>query len=321
MCNHSYFLDYVLGWKSQPGIKADKGTIVHKVLEILAKIKLAQQGMTYEPCGLETYITDEIANEVNIYKFDIHDICEKVFNYYAKHKAQNWTEQDFKDCCLWVKKVLDFNDGAFSPLKMNIVAPEQQFDIPINEPWSNGLSLKGTIDLITEPSPGIYEIVDWKTGRRLNWATGEEKTHEKLRHDPQLMMYFFATHSIYPKIEQILVTINFINDGGPFTMCYTKDDLPDTLEMLRKRYEEIKACKVPTLNKSWKCTKFCHFGKNSFPKPLVEFRNGQVCKKGQPMTMCEQIHFEMERKGMEKTVKEYTKEGHQLEMYANPGEI
>ena len=43
MCEQQYFLEYVLGYRSPSNKKADKGTIVHKVLEILAGIKLSQQ--------------------------------------------------------------------------------------------------------------------------------------------------------------------------------------------------------------------------------------------------------------------------------------
>ena len=38
MCEQQYFLEYVLGYRGPSGQKADKGTIVHKVLEILAVI-------------------------------------------------------------------------------------------------------------------------------------------------------------------------------------------------------------------------------------------------------------------------------------------
>ena len=80
----------------------------------------------------------------------------------------------------------------FDPRNRNILYPEQQFDIVINKPWAKysydtkdgklegNLAIKGTIDLITQPNKDTLEIVDWKTGRRLNWATGEEKTQEKL---------------------------------------------------------------------------------------------------------------------------------------------
>jgi hypothetical protein len=36
-------MSYVLGYHGPGNLKADKGTIVHKILEVLAKCKLAQQ--------------------------------------------------------------------------------------------------------------------------------------------------------------------------------------------------------------------------------------------------------------------------------------
>ena len=46
----------------------------------------------------------------------------------------------------------------------------------------------------------------------LNWATGEEKTQEKLEIDPQLMIYYYAVNKLYPEIDNCIVTIYFIND-------------------------------------------------------------------------------------------------------------
>ena len=42
-CETDYFISYVLGHRGPGNIAADKGTIVHKVMEILAKNKLALQ--------------------------------------------------------------------------------------------------------------------------------------------------------------------------------------------------------------------------------------------------------------------------------------
>ena len=52
----------------------------------------------------------------------------------------------------------------------------------------------------------------------------------------------------------------------------------------------------------------------------MEFRNGQVCKKGDIMTKCEQMNFELYKKGMDKVVKEYKASTHDIGFYQNPGE-
>ena len=35
------------------------------------------------------------------------------------------------------------------------------------------LAIKGTIDLVTKLNDDTIEVVDWKTGRRMDWTTGE----------------------------------------------------------------------------------------------------------------------------------------------------
>ena len=94
------------------------------------------------------------------------------------------------------------------------------------------LAIKGTIDLVTQIDDGVIEVIDWKTGQRKNWATGEEKTYEKLLEDPQLLLYNYAISRLYPDYEQAIMSIFFIRDGGPFSMCFDKSDL-------KKRYNQI----------------------------------------------------------------------------------
>lgn len=339
MCQQQYYFQYNLGWPSGSNLAADKGTITHKILEILAIIKKARQD------GLE-YFDDEIfpgpeqARIDWMKEVDIDILIERVYAFYTKIFNQVWTTADFKDIKKWTFQAIEFGGGMFNPLNRIIVEPERQFNFPILKDWAKysyevdgqkvegHLGLKGTIDLITQVDDKVYEIIDWKTGARKDWATGAEKDQSYLQHDAQLMIYFYAASQLYPDIEQIIITINFIRSGGPFTVIFTKDDLIKTEEMLKERFDVIRKTQKPKLVKDadkWKCTKFCHFGKNTFKTantgilPIVEFRNGQTCRKGTEMTMCEQIKFEIERKGLDKVTKEYTKKGHQIGYYQAPG--
>ena len=79
---------------------------------------------------------------------------------------------------------------------------------------------------------------------------------------------------MYPDIDQFIMTIYFIKDGGPYTLAFTRDDIEETKEMLRKRFESIRDSKVPQLKKSWKCTKICHFGKNDHPSGIINPETG-----------------------------------------------
>jgi hypothetical protein len=120
------------------------------------------------------------------------------------------------------------------------------------------------------------------------------------------------------------MSINFINDGGAFSMCFDKSDLSSTEDLIRKKFQEIKGCKKPKLNKTWKCNKLCYFGKSTFEKhnnilPIVEYRDNQVCKKGSTMTMCEQIKHDIELNGIQSVVDTYTTIGYSVGKYKAPG--
>lgn len=324
-----YFIEYVLGWRGPSGQKADKGTIVHKVLEVLAVIKKAQQDQI-------TIIEDDVVGTIDIYDYSIDNIIDKTYNYYSKAASHHkWTAKDLKDCKEWVYKAIEFNNGMFDPRNRTILCPEQHFDFEIKKPWAKYvydtpdgklegyLALKGTIDLITQVNDSTIEVIDWKTGRRLDWATGQEKTLEKLQNDPQLRIYHYAISHLYPHIDHIIFSIYFINDGGPFTICFDKSDLKETEQMLRTKFDIIKNNKRPKLNKTWMCTKLCHFGKTTFENtnidPLIEYRDNQVCKEGSFMTKCEQIRHDVDLHSISNVVKSYKHSNHSFGSYKAPG--
>ena len=330
MCPMQYYLEYVLGWRGPSGKKADKGTIVHKVLEILAVIKKADQDQEVE-------IYDDVVGNINIYNYDLDTLIKLVYDHYTKKTEYHaWTEKDYKDCYNWTFKALDFNDGMFDPRKRTILMPEQHFDFEIKKPWSKysyrlpdntmlkgNLGLKGTIDLITLVNKSTIEIIDWKTGKRLDWATGQQKTQEKLENDPQLRIYHYAIKHLYPEIENIIFSIYFINDGGPFSVCFHDSDINKTEDMLRQKFEIIKNTKKPHLKKSWMCRKLCHFGKTTFEnteiEPMIEYRDNQVTEKYQFMTKCEQVKHDLDLNGPMDIIRQYKHPNHTFGSYKAPG--
>jgi len=323
MCPHSYFLEYNLGLPTLSNMAADKGTIVHKVLEILALIKKAKQEK-------KTRIKHEICGNIQTDKYKLDIIIEQIYKYYSTHITHHtWTNDHFQECRKWVYKAIEYNDGQFNPLNRIVIDAEPFFDIEIAEPWAmykyaikdnlvkKFLSIKGTVDLVTQIGNGVYEIIDWKSGKyRKNWATGEDKNYEDFKKDPQLRIYHYAAHRMY-KMDQVLVTVFYINAGGPYTVCFEKKDLKDTEEMLRIKFEEIKQDIKPKLNKSWKCTKFCHFGLNTFEGTHV---NPKV-DNSRYMTQCEQVEFDLFHQGMDCVIKKYTMPEYQIGNYRDPGSI
>jgi hypothetical protein len=105
-------------------------------------------------------------------------------------------------------------------------------------------------------------VLDYKTGRRLNWATGEEKTYEDLQKDKQLLLYYYALKNLYPDWS-FYVSIYYINDGGIFDLVFDESDYEKAEQILKEKFQDIKNNKVPRqLSKEqahWKCQKLCKF--------------------------------------------------------------
>ena len=96
--------------------------------------------------------------------------------------------------------------------------------------------------------------------------------------------------------------------------------------MIRQKIERIKKTNRPLLKKTWKCTKLCHFGKNTFlddehVTPMIEYRDGKITPKDQLMTQCEQIKHDNDMNGMNYVVENYQMPGHSVDKYKAPGEV
>jgi hypothetical protein len=252
----------------------------------------------------------------------VDKLLKRSYEYYTESCVHDYTNADYRFCEKQIKQALEHNDGQFDPRERKIVEAEPQFDIPIEADWAkfeykmpNGesvtgqLAIKGTIDLVTEVDDGVIEVIDWKTGRRLNWATGEEKTYEKLLEDPQLLLYNYAISKLYPEYEQAIMSIFYTRDGGPFSMCFDESDQKKFLEMLGKRFKQIQRNDYPQpvsrTRKHFKCTKLCHFYKNKWP--------------GTNQTMCHYVEDHLKALGEQETMEKCTAEGHEIGFYEAPG--
>jgi len=323
-CQMQYFITYVLGHQPDSGKKAELGTIVHKVMECLAKFKKEHQD---NPKKINLSISDDTLGKITIKKTELYtnalvdNLIRQSFSFYTNGSKHNFTKADHNDCGKLVWDTLQYNDGQFDPRNRKIVAAEPHFDIPIDEDWAyyeyevsgkkikGQLAIKGTIDLVTESSEGVIEVIDWKTGRRLDWATGEEKTYEKLCNDPQLLLYNYAISKLFPEYKQSIMSIFFIKDGGPFSMCFDENDQKNFLNMLKNRFRDIQKNNNPLPisedRANWKCTKLCHYCKNNWP--------------GTDQNMCIYIEKTLKTKGMDETLKECTRPGFDIGYYSAPG--
>ncbi len=287
-CQFQYFLEYVLNMPSKSGKKALLGTIVHHVLELMAR---ASKNKRRE---------DSFTDPENLLR-----IC---WDRYMKEEGHNYkiTNADLTFCKKTIAKIVDSN---YNPMKLNVLDVEKRFQIPISLEGfsydyydiltkvnrSGFYELRGTTDLITELDKDTLEIIDWKTGSRKDWNTGVIKDYDYLSSkDLQLRMYDLAMSLVYPSYKNRLMTIHYVNDGGPFTVSFSDAQRKETLDILKNKINSIESNWLPLRMKEtnpkdarWKCKNVCHFGK-------TKTESGSC--------YCDSVHSFMIHNGIDKTM-------------------
>lgn len=320
-CQHKTFINYCLGIEEESGKKAVLGTMTHKVLELLAECKKRTQINSNDDIKDDAVGTID-CNFDYMLNINIDRLCEKVFDYYKNKSQRDYSKTDLDSIKEWVYIVLTQQNGNYDPRKREIFSTEQHFDLEIDKPWakysyelkgekfSTNLHIKGTIDLITSIDEDTIEVIDWKTGAsRKNWATGKEKSYEDLCKDNQLMFYYYALNKLYPN-KNVIFTINFIRAGGPFTLCFDKEDLEKTEKFIEQRAKEMWSTTLPKMlsprQTDFRCTRLCEYYKNKYP--------------GSDKNICRFVHDHITDNGIQITTEQLMAEGFKLGTYSNPGE-
>jgi hypothetical protein len=257
----------------------------------------------------------------------VERLFEQSYNYYSApdKSIHPYNDKDKETIWKWCCHALEYFDGMFDPRKRDIVAPEPHFDFEIDEPWAEykytlptgevlegKLRVKGTIDLVTRITPIDYEVVDWKSGECKDWTTGQEKHFADFCVDPQLRIYHWALQKLYPDVKTFTMTVNYVRTKGPYTVAYDESDMEDTMKVIRRRFEAIKANTRPRLkspsNKHWFCKYVCWYGSQKNPA------HTEGCQ-----TACQHIAEKTRRSGMNTVMLEDTAPGHTIGHYHNPG--
>lgn len=290
-CQHSFFINYGLKYREPSNIKAELGNVVHDVLECVALYKKHEDEDSFTHKELGTFPTK---------KLEIDEILSKAYVKYSTESEFDYEEEHFDFCKSSVDKILD---SPYDPRKLNILEAEQYFEFLIMKPWAeyeykgeySYIGVRGIIDIVASHGDTI-EIIDWKTGQRKNWITNKVYTREDLKTDVQLLMYYLAADYLYPDHENIIVTIHFINHGGPFTFEFSKNDKLYIERLLKERFTLIKNTAIPKLlsyNRTHYRCKWCHFSKVNFA--------------GSNKSICEFTRDKIKEVGMEATIQQYRK--------------
>lgn len=297
ICEISFFLTYVLGIETPPNQKASYGSVVHKAAELLCLKKLALERSEKKINAGElgfiftNHICDEVALKIS-------------FEYYKKVEQPHWGDSDFEIVQKSWNNMVSYQNGAYYPNNLKVIDCEQYFDFEIEEDWAEykfwlpgdktlegRLAIKGTMDIITEPEPGLINYIDLKTGSRNDWTLKypRKKEYQDFYNDHQLLLYAIALNKKYPD-KQLMMTIFFINDGGAFELPFGNNELLKAKEMLHSNFEKIKKIYYPRRKKEdgkpiprW-CENTCAFQK--------------IMYKDTNVNVCDYIHAELKKKKM-----------------------
>lgn len=297
-CEQSYFIENILNYRFPAGKAANLGTITHAVLETLAKIKL---GIQDKQDVVETEVGEMSTKSVDINK--LTDDLYKLYTAKPELKHLEWSNKDFKDIQKYVNKAVNHNNGYFNPLNRNIVSTEQYIKLEIKEPWAilpdqTYFKITGFIDLITHCNTDCLEITDYKSGNpNKDFLSGDEINEKFLFNDIQMRLYHYSCCEIYGYDKTYLITLFFLQ-SGPMTISFSPEDAMATKEKIKERFIKIYNTKIPRLSRSYKCSRFCDYGKNSTEKAPIQFLDGQVSPVGAKMCICDLVKFETDRRGI-----------------------
>src|SRR3989338_418553 len=128
-----------------------------------------------------------------------------------------------------------------APWNFSVIDLESRFEIPlVDEKRQETHILSGKIDRIDKLPDESYEIIDYKTSKRL-------PSQESVDNDLQLSIYSLGVQKKWPhlKTEQIKVSLYFLKHGEKLTSSRTtdsikktQDDVIDTIGQIRNKLEK-----------------------------------------------------------------------------------
>lgn len=249
-CQFKYFLNNICNIDSVPNKKALLGTIVHHVLEIIAKTKKTGHY--------------KLKSKINNHSY-LLDLC---WNKYCK-QHEHLFEFEKKDKTFCLQMIENVLQSDYNPLNYKILATEQQFALKINRPGFKDFELRGTMDLIVEIDKDTIGLNDYKTGLRKDWSTGKLKEYEDFLETTQLQVYDLALKALYPQYKYRQLTLYYTQDGGPFTVSFDDNGRNKSISKIRWYYNTIKGTDIAgrlkddpkKKDQAWKCLYVCQFGK------------------------------------------------------------
>ncbi len=260
-CPFSYFLHYILGMESKTGKAALQGSIVHRTLEWMTKLRKRGK-INVDPMWLLDRAWDE-QTEISP-GIEIRRVTTRI----DKETGGLKEAADFKRCRVAMERIL--NDPHYNPYNLKVIDSEQWFALEIpGKIWKcmdkNGkihqFTCRGFIDLVHEINHETIEVVDWKTGNRKSFYTQQSIDEDVLMREIQPRLYHLAAYFLYPRYKNILITFFYANEGGPITIALSHDDIVMTIAALNRFFVTVKNDTLVQRNRAWTC-RMCPFDRN-----------------------------------------------------------
>lgn len=247
-CPFKYFLSYIMRIQDLPGKNAIIGTIIHLTLECMSKLK--RKNKYIDP----NWLLDQAWQQC----------LRKNSHTDLRQYTTRGESADFKRS----RDIINFvvNDEHYNPYNMNIIDGERWFDIEMpGDEWQiedgKQFSVRGFLDLVHEIDEETIEIVDWKTGNKMDIYTGKHIDTWTLTNQVQPRLYHIAAMNLYPKYKNIWITFHYLKEKSPVTIVFDEIDASYTIAAVWKFFETVKKDTIIKRNRSWKC-RMCSFNKN-----------------------------------------------------------
>lgn len=260
-CPFAYFLHYILGMESSAGKAALQGSIVHKALEWMTKLRKRGK-INVDPMWLLDRAWDEGTKASP--EIEIRRVTTRI----DKETGELKEAADFKKCRIAIETIL--KNPYYNPYTLKVIDSERWFALEIpGDEWKcldadgkeHQFAVRGYIDLVHEIDKDTIEIVDWKTGARKGFYTQKPIDEEVLIQEVQPRLYHLAAYFLYPKYKNIWITFYYTNDGGPITIAMSQEDLANTIASLHRFFSIVKQDTLMRRNRWWTC-RMCPFERN-----------------------------------------------------------
>jgi len=193
------------------------------------------------------------------------------------------------------------------PAQFNVVALETSFEVPVEANNETHL-ITGKIDRIDKTADGLFEVIDYKTTKKMPSQADVEK-------DLQLSLYHLGLINRWPNIQKknrpVKVSLYFLKHGEklssmrqPEQLEVVKEGAIKTIEEISKAKKDDKFSPLPNQLCDW-CAyqKHCPFFKHKFREEKLVFEDQEIKKLlNEYLTLKSEIEERDERMDEIKTV-------------------